>query len=203
MITLIPAILFLPCYAVILLFAFRTIVLFVRGASRAIRNMLFGRASDIQSDSIEGDRAHGESETLIPIVFCGTWMRLPEGAASVGQSEWSSVQPVSVSVFRIACKSALGACTVEHAVTAYASTWFPNDSKFSAPIQNLPKIAMIVVMIQMLSPILRHLKERNVLSYNAARPDDAPSELQIGVAQVDLSTRIQPPGERTVGNFEV
>lgn len=92
MITLIPAILFLPCYAVILLFALRTIVSFVRGAPRAIRNMLFGRASDVQPDSIEDDRAHGESETLIPLVFCGTWMRLPEGAASVGQSEWSCVQ---------------------------------------------------------------------------------------------------------------
>lgn len=157
MISLILAILFLPCYAVILC-----------GALRAIRDMLFGRALDVQLDSIEDDRAHRGSETLIPLVFCGTWMRPPsptEEVASVGQSEWSSVQPVSVSVSsQVACKSALGVGTAEPA--------------------NLPETAMIAVMIQMPSLILRRLKDRKGLPYNPARSDNALSEFQIGVAQV-------------------
>jgi hypothetical protein len=64
-------------------------------ALRAICAVLFGRALGVQLDSIEDDRVHGESKMLIPLVFCGTWMRPPsptEEAASVGQSEWSSVQ---------------------------------------------------------------------------------------------------------------
>lgn len=188
MISLILAILFLPCYAVILCYALRYIVLCVCGALRAIRDMLFGRALDVQIDSIEDDRGHRGSETLIPLVFCGTWMRPPsptEEAASVGQSEWSSVQPVSVSVSsQVACKSALGVGTAEPAVSAYASTWSPNDFNFSSPIQNLPETAMIAVMIQMPSSILRRLKDRKGLPYNFARPDNALSEFQIGVAQV-------------------
>ncbi|KAG1766926.1 hypothetical protein EV702DRAFT_1050552 [Suillus placidus] len=198
--TITLAILFCPCYTAALWLTIRCIFLCMCGALRAICAALFGRALNAQLDSMEEDRVHGGGGMLIPLVFCGTWMRPPsptEEAASVGQSEWSSVQ--------VACKSALqvGMGTSESAVSADTSTRpLPNDSKSSSPIQNSPETAMIAMMIQMPSPVLRCWKDREGTRYNFTRPDHALSEYQIGVAQVhltaSLSTQMQPLDERFV-----
>ncbi|KAG1890485.1 uncharacterized protein F5891DRAFT_987083 [Suillus fuscotomentosus] len=138
---------------------------------------LFGRALNLQLESTEDDGVHGGM--LIPLVFCGTWMRPPrtEEDGSVDQSEWSSIQPVSASSpvsSHVACQSAL-------AVGKSEST-------------NLPKAVMIAVMIQMPSPVFQCRNDRKGRTYNPARPDNPLSEYQIGVAQIHRS--VIAPGWR-------
>ncbi|KAG1837503.1 hypothetical protein DFJ58DRAFT_734313 [Suillus subalutaceus] len=199
--TIILAVVFLPCYTAILWCALCSIVLCVRSALRAICTVLFGRALNVQLESMEDDGVHEGGGTSIPLVFCGTWMRPPsptQEAVSMDQSEWSSVQPVSVSVSsQVTSKSALGMGTSESAVSADASTRvFPNDSKSSSSILNSPEAAMVAVMIRMPSPVLRCCMDRECPSYSRATSDHALSEYQIGVAQVHLSTRMQSLCER-------
>ncbi|KAG2073361.1 hypothetical protein BDR04DRAFT_1229922 [Suillus decipiens] len=175
--TILLAVLLFPCYTVALW-----------GALRALCTALFGRALNVQIESMEDDKVHG-GRKLIPLVFCGTWMRPPspiQEAASVDQSEWSSVQPLSVlASSQVACKSVPGMGMSESVVSADVSTrHFPNDAKSFSPIQTSPQAVMVAMMIQMPSPILRCWKDRKDPSYNPARPDHAPSEYQIGVAQV-------------------
>ncbi|KAG2368846.1 hypothetical protein BDR07DRAFT_1390262, partial [Suillus spraguei] len=170
--TILLATLFCPCYTAVLWGALHCIVLCVRGALRALCAALFGRALNVQIESAEDNEVHG-GRTSIPLVFCGTWMRLPsptQEAASIDQSEWSSVQPVSVlASSQVACKSAPGMDTSESVVSPDISTRpFPNDFKFFLPIQNSPQAVM----------------DRGDPSYNPARPDHVLSEYQIGVAQV-------------------
>ncbi|KAG1807334.1 uncharacterized protein BJ212DRAFT_1387792 [Suillus subaureus] len=185
--TILLGVLFFPFYAAILLYALYRIVLCVRGALCAICGAPSGRALNVQLQSMEDDGIHEGGGTPIPLVFCGTWMRPPtQEAASVDQSEWSSIQPISVSVSsQVACKSALGMGTFESAVSADTSTRpFPDDSKSSSLVQNSPEVATVAVMIQMPSPVLRCCKDREGFSNNPAGPDHALSGYHIGVAQV-------------------
>ncbi|KAG2078146.1 hypothetical protein BDR04DRAFT_451174 [Suillus decipiens] len=160
----------------------------IRDAFRAMGAALLSRAlNSVQIESMEDDGVHGGGRTLIPLVFCGTWMRPPspiQEAASVDQSEWSSVQPLSVlASSQVACKSVPGMGMSESVVSADVSTrHFPNDAKSFSPIQNSTEAAMVAVMIQMPSPVLR--KDRRDHSYNLSRPNHALSKYQIGVAQV-------------------
>ncbi|KAG2058390.1 hypothetical protein BDR06DRAFT_1004567 [Suillus hirtellus] len=205
-----------PCYAPILWCMLSCVVSCVRSVLRAIRSMLycvvscvwgvlragystlFGRALNVQLESTEDDGAHGGM--LIPLVFCGTWMRPPrtEEDGSVDQSEWSSIQPVSASLpvsSQVACKSALAVGKSESAVSADTFTRpSPHDSKSSSPIQNLPKAAIVAVMIQMPSPVLQCRNDRKGPTYNPARSGNSLSEYQIGVAQIHRSVIV--PGWR-------
>lgn len=101
-----------PCWAAILWFMLSCVVSCVWSVLRAIHSMLycvvscvwgvlraghstlFGRALNVQLESTEDDGVHGGGGMLIPLVFCGTWMRPPrtEEDRSVDQSEWSSIQ---------------------------------------------------------------------------------------------------------------
>lgn len=85
-------IIFFPCYAPILWCMLSCVVSCVWGVLRAGHSTLFGRALNLQLESTEDDGVHGGM--LIPLVFCGTWMRPPrtEEDGSVDQSEWSSIQ---------------------------------------------------------------------------------------------------------------
>ncbi|KAG2036724.1 hypothetical protein BDR03DRAFT_959278 [Suillus americanus] len=82
------------------------------GVHSVLHVLRFGGAMNVQLKPMEDGGVHERGGRLIPLVFCGTWVRPPsptQEAASVDQSEWSSVQPVSVSVSsQVACKSALG-----------------------------------------------------------------------------------------------
>ncbi|KAG2089342.1 uncharacterized protein F5147DRAFT_788388 [Suillus discolor] len=179
-----------PCWGAILWFTLICVVSCVRGVLRAIRSALFGRALNVQLEPTEDDGVHGGGGMLIPLVFCGTWMRprRNEEDGSVDQSEWSNIQPVSASLpvsSQVACKPAVGVGKPESAVSADTFTRpSPHDSKSSSPIKNPPKAAMVAVMIQMPSPVFRCRNDREGHTYNPARSDNPLSEYQIGVAQV-------------------
>jgi len=80
----------------------------------------------------------------------------------------------------VACKVAPEMGRSESGVSADIPTRpFPNDSKSSSSIQNSPEAAMVAVMIQMPSPVLRCCEDTEDHSYGPAKSD----LYQIGVAQ--------------------
>ncbi|KAG0700011.1 hypothetical protein DFH29DRAFT_1080918 [Suillus ampliporus] len=185
-----------PCYSTALYFTICGIGHCLRAAFRAtcaafrvICAALVGRALDAQLDSMEDDGVHEGGGKLVPLVFCGTWMRPPSPTEGASQSEWSSIQPVSVSLIptcssQVACKSAPEFGISESAVLAGLSTSsLASDSK-SSSIENSTEAARIAVMIYMPSPVFRCRKDREGPSYDPARLNNALPEYQIGVAQV-------------------